>query len=230
MGQNIQLHYDFGRHLYPQSLEGRPYLMTTLEQKTIDKFGDTFYFVDMTYLNQGGVSANWKFLRNLRFWQAPISWHVRYDGGLRFVNANAAPPVGSQAISFNDSFFTGVTYHWKTADRRLIINATLSYKYIKKHPSPHNWEAVAVWNYSPRRRVFNATGFAEVWQERDFRFATRYKFMSQPQFWLNLDKVKGFSPDLRLSVGSEVRISNNIDKKGWAVIPTLALKWSFGQS
>ena len=73
MGQNIQLHYDFGRYLYPKVQADRPRMTMTVEQQSLDRFGDTFYFVDMSFLQQGAVSANWKFMRNLRFWQGPLS-------------------------------------------------------------------------------------------------------------------------------------------------------------
>ena len=67
MGQNIQLHYDLGRNLYPSAQRDRVAMTATVEQQSRDRFGDTFYFVDMTFLQQGAVSANWKFMRNLRF-------------------------------------------------------------------------------------------------------------------------------------------------------------------
>lgn len=223
--QNIQLHYDLGRHVYPTTQAGRPYITATIEQKSLDKWGDTFYFVDMSFLSQGAVQANWKFLRNLRFWRGPLSWHLRYDGGLRFVNA----PQSNVAISMRDAFFTGATYSWRLPSKRLMINFTAAYKYIKNHESPHNWELTTVWNYTSETGFFNATGFATWWQERDARWGTRYKFMSQPQFWLNLDRIQGVSDDFRLSVGTEIRISNNVDANRWLVVPTLALRWSFGK-
>ena len=123
-GQNIQLHYDLGRYLYPKVQADRPRMTMTVEQQSLDRFGDTFYFVDMSFLQQGAVSANWKFMRNLRFWQGPLSWHVRYDGGLRFINANAPEPVGSRAISLNDAFMTGVTYTYLSPERRTMLSLT----------------------------------------------------------------------------------------------------------
>ena len=44
MGQNIQLHYDFGRYLYPKVQADRPRMTMTVEQQSLDRFGDTFYF------------------------------------------------------------------------------------------------------------------------------------------------------------------------------------------
>ena len=117
--QNLQFHYDLGRYLYPETQMARPTITATIEQQSVDRFGDTFYFVDMSFLQQGAVSANWKFMRNLRFWQAPVAWHVRYDGGLRFVNATQS----NTAISMNDAFMTGGSYTYLRGDRRLMLSA-----------------------------------------------------------------------------------------------------------
>lgn len=231
--QNIQLHYDFGRHLYPESQAGRPYTTLTVEQQSVDKFGDTFYFVDMAFQSQGAVSANWKFLRNLKFWRGPLSWHVRYDGGIRLLNTNVSDPTPRAAVSMRDAFFTGLTYTYLRPDRKLMLSFTPSYKYIKGHHKPHNWELVSVWKYAPGNGVFSATGFISFWQEehtwRPTGKTTQFKLMTQPQFWLNLNKLKGVSPDFKLSVGTEVRISNNIEANNLFVVPTLALKWNFGK-
>ena len=66
--QNLQFHYDLGRYLYPEAQKERPTITATIEQQSVDRCGDTIYFVDMSFLQQGAVSANWKFMRNLRFW------------------------------------------------------------------------------------------------------------------------------------------------------------------
>lgn len=57
MGQNIQLHYDLGRYLYPKVQADRPRMTMTVEQQSLDRFGDTFYFVDMSFLQQGAGSS-----------------------------------------------------------------------------------------------------------------------------------------------------------------------------
>lgn len=231
MGQNIQLHYDLGRYLYPKVQADRPRMTMTVEQQSLDRFGDTFYFVDMSFLQQGAVTANWKFMRNLRFSQGPLSWHVRYDGGLRFINANAPEPVGSRAISLNDAFMTGVTYTYLSPEHRTMLSLTPLYKYIRGIAQPHNYELCGVWKFAPGNGLITATGFFSWWHQKDPRigWGTDFKFMSQPQVWCNLNKIPGVAPDFNLSIGSEVRISKNVDAPQWLVAPTLALKWSFGK-
>lgn len=229
--QNVQFHYDFGRHLYPDAQQGRPYITTTIEQQSVDKFGDTFYFVDMTFLNQGAYSANWKFMRNLRFWKSPFSVHVRYDGGLRFVREADGPLRPGTAISLNDAFFLGGNYTYLSPDKRLMFSFNALYKYIKGNSQPHNYELCPVWRYTFGNGAVTTNGFLSFWHEsmslqgKDINF----RLMTQPQLWLNLNKLPGVSPELRLSVGTELRISNNVDAPQWLCIPTLAFKWSFGR-
>ena len=59
-----------------------------------------------------------------------------------------------------------------------------------------------------------------------------YIIQSEPQFWFNLNAIKGMN-DVNLSLGSEVEISNNFiwndDGKNnkFYAIPTVAAKWTF---
>ena len=45
--QNIQLHYDFGRNLYPDEESTRQKVTVTLEQFKADNWGSWYYFVDI---------------------------------------------------------------------------------------------------------------------------------------------------------------------------------------
>ena len=48
--QNVQVHYDFGRAMYSEQNVGdepRPLITTTVEMFRADKWGNTFFFVDM---------------------------------------------------------------------------------------------------------------------------------------------------------------------------------------
>ena len=83
--QNIQLHYDLGRAMY-NSLSDRPWVTTTVEMFKADKWGSTYFFVDMDYTDKGVASAYWEISRELKFWKAPISAHVEYNGGLNYIN------------------------------------------------------------------------------------------------------------------------------------------------
>ena len=49
--QNIQVHYDFGRHLYSSEQSDRQKLIVTYETFKADKLGSWFYFVDVDLRN-----------------------------------------------------------------------------------------------------------------------------------------------------------------------------------
>ncbi len=51
--QNVQLHYDFGGALYDKDLHGRPVLTSTVEMFKADKWGSTYFFIDMDYTSKG---------------------------------------------------------------------------------------------------------------------------------------------------------------------------------
>lgn len=230
--QNIQVLYDLGKYLYPNVQKERPAVTATVEQQSVDRWGDTFYFVDLTWRDQGATSASWKFMRNLRFWRNPLAVHVRYDGGLRFANFGQTGRPAQPAISLNDAFMVGGSYTYLSPSRRTMLQLIPLYKYIRGLDTPHNFELAGVWKFAPGTGLFTATGFFSWWRQKDVRpnwGSTTMKFMSQPQFWCNLNKIKGVPKDFNLSVGSEVRISNNIDAPQWIVAPTLAVKWSFGK-
>ena len=55
-----------------------------------------------------------------------------------------------------------------------------------------------------------------------------YIFMTEPQFWVNLNQFKHVNKDLNLSVGTEWEMSTNFaTRNGFYYIPTLAMKWTF---
>lgn len=76
-------------------------------------------------------------------------------------------------------------------------------------------------------RLLTFSGFVDLWRERRAWQNTNMIFLTEPQFWVNLNRVKGVNKDFNLSIGSEVELSNNFVGKGFYAIPTLALKWTF---
>ena len=94
-----------------------------------------------------------------------------------------------------------------------------------KHPSPNNFQLTGTWYMNFCKDLLTFSGFADWWREE-----TKYGktiFLSEPQFWVNLNRIKGVNKNFNLSVGSEVELSNNFGgRDGFYVIPTLALKWT----
>ena len=109
------------------------------------------------------------------------------------------------------------------------------YKYYFKGQNPWNrpfnsFQATAVWGMLLANRLLSFSGFIDCWYDQSVR--GHWVFLSEPQLWLNIYALHGCS-DVRLSIGTEVEISNNFvfNKNGrndrFYAIPTIAAKWSF---
>jgi hypothetical protein len=210
--QNIQLHYDFGRPIYSRNLAERPRMTATIEHFGADKWGSTFFFVDMDLSSSGMKAAYTEIAREIQWWSGALSAHVEYNGGL------------NAAFSFNDAYLVGATYTHNNEDYTLGYTLTPMYKYIRKHHRPHNFQVTATWYWHFADKLYSFSGYADYWREATV--FGKMIFMSEPQFWVNLNRIKGVDEKFNLSVGTEVEISANFLGRGWYAIPTLALKWT----
>ncbi|MDR2810873.1 MAG: DUF5020 family protein [Tannerellaceae bacterium] len=213
--QNVQLHYDFGSAMYNKDYGARPVLTSTVEMFKPDAWGSTFFFIDMDYTANGITGGYWEIARELRFWERPFSLHVEYNGGQTLF------------FSFRNAYLGGVTYTYDNKDFSKGFSVSAMYKYIRKHNEPHNFQLTGTWylNFG-RNGLCTFSGFADWWREKTD--VGDFIFMAEPQFWINLNKIKGINNAFNLSVGSEVELTNNFSMlKGFYAIPTLAMKWSF---
>lgn len=214
--QNVQLHYDLGSAL-SNNLKERPSLTTTVEYFRPDKWGNTFFFIDMNYQNKGVQSAYWEISRELRFWKAPILLHLEYNGGL------------SNQFSYKDAYLLGATYAYNNEDFTFGFGITPMYKYLARQTAPHSVQLTGTWYWHFLDDVFTFTGFADLWGDRDFDGKKILTFLAEPQIWLHLNRIQGFSDHFNLSIGAELELSYNFpvyNNKIYA-IPTLATKWTF---
>ena len=211
---DIQLHYDMGRALY-KSLDARPWVTTTVEMFKADKWGNTYFFVDMDYTDKGVDCAYWEISRELQFWKAPFAAHVEYNGGLNYIN---------------NAFLGGAAYNWHNDSFSRLFGMQMLYKYIQKNSSPHNFQLTATWTLHFDKGRYTFCGFADFWREKHQDLEGNmhdFIFNSEPQFWVNLNKFKHVNEDFNLSVGTECELSANFaTRKGFYCIPTLALKWT----
>lgn len=218
--QNIQLHYDFLR----QKDSGSPvYLTSTVEMFRPDKGGSTYFFVDMDYTPKVS-GAYWEISREFNFWQEScmdwLSIHIEYDGGL------------TNTMSFNNAILGGLTYsghskdYSKTWSLQALYKAIPGLKDAMGKSQAHNFQITGVWNLCFFKGWFSFDGFFDFWREVRPWQGTEFIFASEPQLWLHLNKIKGMEK-VNLSVGSEVELSTNFYRKGFAALPTLALKYTF---
>lgn len=214
-GQNVQLHYDFG--------EDRKYLTSTVEMFKPDKWGSTFYFIDMDYGisdNLQGVNmAYWEIARGLEFWESPFEIHMEYNGG--FGQYEAKPYTGAYQI--NDAWLAGGHYTFSNEDFSKFFTLQAMYKYIRD-VEDLSFQITGVWelNYFDGKVTF--AGFADFWKEpldfdNDGIDDADYVFQAEPQLWYNFDQ--------HLSLGTEIEFANNFVKEGFQINPTLAAKWTF---
>lgn len=212
--QNVQLHYDLGRNA----------ATTTVEMFRPDAGGSTFFFVDMDYSPKVS-GAYWEIAREFNFWQdSKVNWlsvHVEYNGGLNTV-----------AGSFNNSILAGLTYSGHSKDWSKTWSITASYKVIpgtialNGEKQPHNFQITGVWNLDFFDHWLSFNGFADFWREARPWQGTKCIFITEPQLWVNLNKIEGWEK-INLSVGTEIEMSCNFVQKGFKVMPTAALKWTF---
>lgn len=206
--QNIQLHYDFG--------EGRKMLTSTVEMFRPDKYGSTFFFVDMDYGSEGsgvenGISLGyWELARAFKWNETQmIMPRVEYNGGIMVIDGTNYP--------IENCWLAGIEHTWASADFSKILSLQANYKYIKDKEDA-SFQLTAVWTIQMLEGKLTFTGFADFWKEEMF-WGTDYRFLSEPQLWYNATK--------NLSLGSEVEFSNNFVGDEFAVKPTLAVKWTF---
>ncbi len=218
MAQNVQVLYDFGHNIYEEGKvpNGNPAVLTTVEQFKPDQFGSTFFFIDMTYKDSGIQTAYWEIFRNLRFWDAPVDLHLEYNGGL------------SNKFSFNNCFLIGATYSYNAKDFSYGFSLTPSYKHIAKADKPHTAQLTGAWYSHFLNGMLTFNGFFDLWGQ-DFGQGYKTVFLSQPQLWLNLNKIKGLHTNFNLSVGGELELSYNFPfahDKSFYAIPRLGLKYT----
>ena len=212
--QNLQAFYDTGRNC----------ATTTVEMFRPDSFGSTFFFIDMDYTPRV-IGAYWEISREFNFWQdSKASWlsvHLEYDGGMN-----------NTAGSFNNAWLGGLTYSGHSDDWSKTWSVTASYKAIpgtiglNGKSQTSNFQITGVWNLDFFDHWISFNGFADFWKEARSWQGTEYIFITEPQLWVNLNKIKGWE-NINLSLGTEVELSCNFVNKGFAAMPTIGAKWIF---
>lgn len=216
--QNLQVLYDTERGC----------VTSTIEMFRPDAFGSTFYFVDMDY-SPTAIGAYTEIAREFCFWQdSELNWlsaHAEFNGGFN-----------TAAGSFNNAWLLGLTYSGHSADFSKTWSVTASYKAIpgtvglNLKKQPHNFQLTGVWGISFLDGWCSFSGFADFWREARVWQDTNFIFITEPQLWVNLNKIAGME-NVNLSVGGEVEISNNfvMDKNGklFHAMPAFGAKWTF---
>ena len=211
--QNLQVMYDTDRGC----------VTSTIEMFRPDKFGSTYFFVDIDN-DTRTTGAYWEISRELCFWkESKYSWlsvHIEYNGGM------------NRETSFNDSWLAGLTYSGHSKDYSITWSLSALYKAIPGTigldggKQVHNFQLTGVWGINFIKGLCSFSGFFDIWREARSWQDTEYIFITEPQFWVNLNKIKGLE-DFNLSIGGEVELSSNFVDRGFHVCPAFGAKWTF---
>jgi len=208
--QNIQAHYDFGKD--------RKLVTTTVEMFKPDRYGSTFFFIDMDYssdarnVSNGLSLAYWEIARAFKWNEnQKIMPRAEYNGGVLKLDGEDTP-----FIPIENAYLAGIEHTWASADFSKILTLQANYKYIQDKENA-SFQLTAVWSIQMLKGKLSFLGFADFWKEEMF-WGTNYRFLTEPQIWYNFAK--------KFSVGSEIELSNNFVGKEFVVNPTIALKWT----
>lgn len=229
--QNVQVHYDLGHSLY-KDLGSRQDVTTTVEMYKGDKWGNTYFFTDIYYKSDGVMGAYWEISREFNITKnKQFAAHIEYDGGSTTGKADGSY-YGNR---FQHAALLGGAWNWHNADFSRTFSVQAMYKYYFKnaHTGAHpfnGYQLTEVWGLNFAKGLCTFSGFCDLWYDPTVK--GNLILLSQPQFWFNLNTLKGWK-DINLSLGSEVEASNNFvwNEEGrndkFYVIPTLAAKWTF---
>ncbi len=207
--------------------------------------------------NRGNIAAYWEVSRDFTFAKVKntnhsFSAHIEYDGGL----SQAAGP-------FQQAILVGPAWSWHNADFKKTFTLQVMYKQFLNsndrndfsssgHDAHPSFQITPIWNITFANDLCTFSGFADLWYgwgsnfkgaiDANGRFTTEQQkglvFLTEPQFWFHI--VNKGKTSNRLSVGTEVEISNNFiygtryingipygsnTNKTFFVNPTIALKW-----
>ena len=209
--QNLQVHYDLGKD--------RKYITTTVEMFKPDRYGSTFFFIDMDYSSDArnvdnGISLGyWEIARAFKWKETQMFQpRVEYNGGVFKLNGDNTP-----FVPIENCWLAGVEHTWASSDFTKILTLQANYKYIKDKEDA-SFQLTAVWAIQMLNNKLTFTGFADFWKEEMF-WGTNYRFLAEPQIWYNLNS--------HFSFGSEIELSNNFVGDEFFVSPTVAVKWTF---
>lgn len=222
--QNIQLHYDFGRNIYPHEEDGRPKVTVTVEQFKADQWGSWFYFVDIDMSRKFAEGAYTEISREFNLGKhSPFAAHIEYNGGL------------NRFGSFQQAALIGPAWNGHNADFSKIYSVQLMYKqFFKSYNDTHSYASVqltGVWGITFANKACTFSGYIDFLRGEDANNHGQLVIQSEPQFWYNFNSIKGLE-NTNLSIGTEVEfgynfIFNTYNNRDTFINPTLALKWTF---
>ena len=218
---NVQMHYDFGKTIYGDELSNRPLFTATVENFKADKWGTTFFFIDLDFGDNTMKSVYGEIAREFKLGKTPFAAHVEYNGGL------------SGFGSYNDAYLAGAAWNWANKDFSKTFSLQLLYKHLANQPSSnkHSWQITTVWGIHFAKGLCSFSGFADLWHDNSV--TGNLIFCSEPEFWFHLNALESVDDDFKLSVGAELELTKNMVwpaeglNDNFYAIPAVGVKWTF---
>ena len=197
--QDIQLHYDFGRNIYPDQEDGRQKVTITVEQFKADKWGSWYYFVDLDLSRKFFKSAYTEISREFSF-------------------GSGSPQAA----------LLGAAYNGHSADFSKTWSVQLLYKrYFKSYDYSRAYNSAqltGVWGLNFAQNKCTFSGFIDFWRGEKANGHGQLVILTEPQFWYNF--TPHFSVGSEIEISNNF-IYNLYDDKTFFINPTLAVKWNF---
>lgn len=219
-GQNLQLHYDYGRAKNGDQDINRGYVTATFEHFSIDKLGNTFIFFDFDFgLSTGNTSLAYTEIS--RNWQLPhvgkLQLHTEFNGGL-MIN-------GDHFIQIPNAWLLGLTYPIQIG--KFTLPVSISYRQQQDAKQGPDFQLTTTWMHNFWKDRITFCGFIDIWTQDKVKFdegnlheGKQLTILTEPQLWYNINPS--------ISLGGEVEISRNFfifDNK-FKTMPTVAFKWN----
>lgn len=213
--QNIQVHYDFGKHLYNTEEHNRQDVTITYETFSADKLGSWYYFIDADLDRDGVMGAYTEVSREFNVGQKGFAAHVEFDGGM------------SRGGSFQSAALVGAAWNGHNADFSTTYSVQAMYKqFFGQRGGNHGYasfQLTGVWSTRFANDKLTFAGFVDLWRGEKADGHGQLVFLTEPQLWYNISK--------KVSVGTEIEVSNNFiyntaNDKSFFINPTLAVKFN----
>ena len=230
--QNVQFHYDFGKHIFNNDEHNRQDVTLTYEDFSADATGSWYWFIDADINKNGLKGAYTEITREFNVGKNGFAAHVEYDGGLDKTSTfQQAVLVGPAWNGHNADFSTtySIQVMYKQFFGQKFNNGCQGAAFDGAKSAYPSFQVTGVWSTRFAGDKLTFSGFADLWRGVQLKNGHGcLVFLTEPQLWYNISK--------KVSVGTEIEISNNFvysdperttgynDK--FFVNPTLAFKFN----
>ena len=227
--QNLQFHYDFGKHLYNDDEHNRQDITITYEDFSADALGSWYWFIDADLNKNGFLGAYTEISREFNVGKQGFAGHIELDAGMNKTSTfQSAVLIGPAWNGHNADFSTtySVQVMYKQFFGQKFNNGCQGAAYDGTKKPYASFQLTGVWSTRFANDKLTFAGFIDFW--RGIRSDNGHGclvILTEPQLWYNISK--------KVSFGTEIEISNNFiysyqtgNNDKFYINPTLAFKFN----